>query len=186
MSRYRWIKDIMQPDMPPEFSHPVPLSEIGGKVVHVKLVADAEQCKALAKRFDLLTLEALSASVALRHENEGILADGTMEASLTQACVASGAPVPAILSEDFSIRFITNPDHAPDAEIELEADDCDTMFHDGRVVDLGEAVAQTLGLAIDPFPRSSEADAALKKAGVKGEHEAGPFAALAALRDKQD
>jgi uncharacterized metal-binding protein YceD (DUF177 family) len=175
----------MTPDLPPEFSHPVPLSEIGGKAVHVKLAASEEQRKALARRFDLLSLDALSAKVSVRYENDGIVAEGALEAELVQACVASGAPIPAKLSESFTIRFIPNPEHAPGAEIELEADDCDTIFHDGRVVDLGEAVAQTLGLAIDPFPRSAEADIALRKAGVKGEHEAGPFAALAALRDKQ-
>jgi hypothetical protein len=62
------------------------------------------------------------------------------------------------------------------------------MFHNGRAIDLGEAVAQTLGLSINPYPRSSEADIALKAAGVKdeGEHEAGPFAALAALRKQAD
>jgi uncharacterized metal-binding protein YceD (DUF177 family) len=176
----------MKPDMPPEFSHPVPLSEIGSKAVHVKLVASDEQRAALARRFDLLSLDALSANVSVRHENEGIMVEGRLEAELIQACVASGAPVPAKLSERFTIRFIPDPEHAPDVEIELEADDCDTIFHDGRVVDLGEAVAQTLGLAIDPYPRSAAANTALKKAGVKDEHEAGPFAALAALRAKQD
>jgi uncharacterized metal-binding protein YceD (DUF177 family) len=176
----------MKPDMPPEFSHPVPLSEIGSKPVRVKLVASDEQRRALARRFDLLSLDALSADVSIRFENDGILAEGKFDAALTQACVASGAPVPAKLSESFTVRFIPDQEHAPDSEIELEAGDCDTIFHDGRVVDLGETVAQTLGLAIDPFPRSAEAQGALKKAGVKDEHEAGPFAALAALRDKQD
>jgi uncharacterized metal-binding protein YceD (DUF177 family) len=175
----------MTPDIPPEFSHPVPLSEIGSKAVHVKLLANEEQRRALARRFDLLSLDALSANVSVRHEADGIVAEGALQAELVQACVASGAPVPAELSESFVVRFIADPQHAPDSEIELAADECDTIFHDGRVVDLGEAVAQTLGLAIDPFPRSAEAETALKKAGVKGEHEAGPFAALAALRDKQ-
>jgi uncharacterized metal-binding protein YceD (DUF177 family) len=176
----------MKPDTPPEFSHPVPLSEIGSKAAHVKLAASEAQRQALARRFDLLSLDALSANVSVHHENAGIIAEGTLEAALTQACVASGVPVPAELTERFRVRFVPDPEYAPDAEIELEGDDCDTVFHDGRVIDLGETVAQTLGLAINPFPRSAEAEVALKKAGVKGEHEAGPFAALAALRDKQD
>jgi uncharacterized metal-binding protein YceD (DUF177 family) len=172
--------------MTPEFSHPVPLSEIGGKAVHYKLAADETQRAGLVKRFALLSLDALTAEVALSREGDAILASGSLSAQLTQACVASGAPVPESVAESFTIRFIAETDHEPDAEIELGEDDCDTMVHDGRIVDLGEAVAQTLALAINPYPRSPDADAALKKAGVKGEHEAGPFAALAALRKDTD
>ena len=62
--------------------------------------------------------------------------------------------------------------------------DLDTIFHDGSAIDLGGAVTDTLALAIDPYPRSAEADSALKEAGVISEEEAGPFAALAALKNK--
>lgn len=177
----------MTVEMPePEFSHKVPLSEIGGKAVAHRLAADDGQRAALATRFDLLSLDSLSAVVALSRDDVGIIAQGELSAVLTQACVASGAPLPATLSESFAIRFLHDQEHEPDAEIELAADDCDTMFHDGRTVDLGEAVAQTLALSLDPFPRSENADAVLKAAGVKGEQEVGPFAALAALRKGAD
>jgi uncharacterized metal-binding protein YceD (DUF177 family) len=168
--------------MTPEFSHPVPLSEIGGKEVWYKLAADEAQRTGLAKRFDLLTLGRLTADVVLSHEGPAIIATGMFEAEFSQSCIVTGAPVPVSLTESFAVRFLPETQHEPDAEIELDEDDCDTLFHDGRMVDLGEVVAQTLGLTINPYPRSPDADAALKKAGVKGEHEAGPFAALAALR----
>jgi hypothetical protein len=50
-------------------------------------------------------------------------------------------------------------------------------------------VAQSLALALDPYPRSARAEEALRQAGVKDEEEAAagdssPFAALAALKDK--
>jgi hypothetical protein len=41
-----------------------------------------------------------------------------------------------------------------------------------------------MALALDPFPRSSEAGDALREAGVLSEEEAGPFGALKELRDK--
>jgi uncharacterized metal-binding protein YceD (DUF177 family) len=166
----------------PEFSHPVPLSEIGGKAVHVRLAADEVQCAALAKRFGLLSLDTFTADVAVSHEGDAILADGRFAANLVQACVATGAPIPAQLNEVFTVRFIPEPSFGPDAEIELGDGDCDTLFHDGRIVDLGEVAAQSLGLAINPYPRSPDAEATLRQAGVKREHEAGPFAALAALK----
>ena len=53
-------------------------------------------------------------------------------------------------------------------EIELSEDDCDTVFYTGGAIDLGEAAAETLALALDPFPRSPGAAAALREAGVGG------------------
>jgi hypothetical protein len=47
---------------------------------------------------------------------------------------------------------------------------------------------KTLALCVNPYPRSAEADATLRQAGVLSEEDAaeqsGPFAALAALRTK--
>ena len=62
--------------------------------------------------------------------------------------------------------------------------DLDTVFHDGSAIDLGGAVTDTLALALDPYPCSAGADAALKEAGVMTEEEASPFASLAALKEK--
>jgi uncharacterized metal-binding protein YceD (DUF177 family) len=170
----------------PEFSHVVPLSEIGLKPVHHKLLANDAERAALAKRFGLIALDSLSAAVTLSNDDVGIIATGSLTAEVKQVCVASGVPVAAMIAESFAIRFFAEPIYEPDAEIELAIDDCDNMFHDGRVIDLAEAVAQTLALAINPFPRSPDAEAILKEAGVKDEHATGPFAALAALRKGAD
>jgi uncharacterized metal-binding protein YceD (DUF177 family) len=56
------------------------------------------------------------------------------------------------------------------------------VFYDGASIDLGSAIADTLALSLDPYPRCAEADAALKEAGVTSEEQASPFAALAALK----
>jgi uncharacterized metal-binding protein YceD (DUF177 family) len=168
----------------PEFSRPVPLSDIGAGSVEKHMEASKNEAEALAARFDLISIESLSAQLALYRDGESIFASGRMAGRVTQSCVASAEPVSAKIDEEVRIRFLSESDHAPDAEIELDADDCDVMFHDGRTVDLGEAVAQSLALALDPFPRSPNADATLKAAGVKDEEEAGPFGALAALKDK--
>ena len=170
----------------PEFSHIVPLSDIGSRIVHFRLEADEAQRMALARRFALRTLDAFTGEIDLCSDDAGLVAKGTISAKLSQACVISGAAVPADLSEPFTVRFVAESSYEADAEIELDAAECDTMFHDGRGVDLGELLAQTLGLAINPYPRSPDAEAVLKAAGVKAEGEAddefGPFAALAALR----
>ena len=71
-----------------------------------------------------------------------------------------------------------------DEEFELGADELDTLFHDGQAIDLGAAIADSLALGLDPYPRSPNAEEALRQAGVISEEEAGPFAALAALKGK--
>jgi len=50
------------------------------------------------------------------------------------------------------------------------------------VFDLGEAVAQTLALAIDPYATRPESERVRKEGVVSDEAASGPFAALAALK----
>ena len=83
--------------------------------------------------------------------------------------------------------FVPEPQEAaPDAEIELGEEDCDVVFYDGAAIDLGGAIADTLALSLDPYPRSAGAEAALKEAGVLSEEQASPFAALAKLKKDSD
>ena len=169
-------------DPPPEFSHLVPLSQIGTRPSHLQLLAGEAERKALARRFGLLSLEAFTTVVSVVRDGDAIVAEGSIKADLTQKCVATNAPVSAKLDETFAIRFLPEVSYDSDIEVDLDESDCDTLFHNGRTIDLGEAAAQSLGLAIDPYPRIANAATALREAGVKEEHEAGPFAALAKLR----
>jgi hypothetical protein len=50
-------------------------------------------------------------------------------------------------------------------------------------VDLGDAVAETLSLSLDPYPRAPQAEAVLREAGVKSEEEVAPASPLAGLKD---
>jgi uncharacterized metal-binding protein YceD (DUF177 family) len=169
----------------PELSRVVALDTIGSAPRSLRIEADEAERITLARRFGLLSLDRLVADVTYHAGDAGIEASGTLEADLVQPCAASGAPVPASLSEPFALRFIAPVAVDPGVdEIEIETDDLDVVEHDGRTVDLGEAVAQTLGLSLDPFPRSTDADRILKEAGVLGEDETGPFAALKGLFNK--
>ena len=93
------------------------------------------------------------------------------------------------IEEAFAIELRPEPPSAgADEEVELSESELDVIFYAGGAVDLGEAVAETLSLALDPYPRVSEADEALSAAGVKSEAQAkaesSPFAGLAGLKDK--
>jgi uncharacterized metal-binding protein YceD (DUF177 family) len=169
--------------MTPEFSRLYPLDTIGSAPRKVEITASAEECASLARRFDLVSIDTLTAQATLVQTALGFTATGKVSAILTQSCVATASPVVETIAEAFSIRFIAEGEINQGDEIELDADDCDVMFHDGRALDLGEAVAQSVALALNPFPRAADAEGVLRKAGVvpEGEEARGPFAGLKGL-----
>jgi uncharacterized metal-binding protein YceD (DUF177 family) len=164
-----------------DFSHPLRLDQIRDGM-RVDLHASEEDCVAICRRLGLLALDRFEAHAVLNRDGDKIRAEGRLLASLDQACVATGEPVAAAVDEAFAIDFVPEPSgQSGDEEIELDAADCDTVFHDGAAIDLGAAIADTLALSLDPYPRSAGAEAALREAGVMDESEAGPFAGLAKL-----
>jgi uncharacterized metal-binding protein YceD (DUF177 family) len=171
----------------PEFSRSFALNTIGTTARTVEISAQDTERAELATRFDLVAIDRLEAQATLTSEGDAILCTGTLSANVVQECVATAAPVTARLKTDFMIRFVVRlAVDAPADEIEINVDDCDVIEHDGQSIDLGEAVAQTLLLSLDPFPRAADASETLKAAGVVGEGEVGSaaFAGLKSLLSK--
>ncbi|MCL6679355.1 DUF177 domain-containing protein [Sphingomonas sp. RG327] len=151
------------------------------------LVADEKERAAVCDRLRLRSLDRLEAHVTLSRDGPRVHAEGRLKAMLEQSCVATGDPVPERIDEAFEVQFLPEPKEGrAEQEVELGAEDCDTVFYDGGSVDLGAAIADTLALSTNPYPRSPEAEAALQQAGVISEAEAGPFAALAKLKKGSD
>ena len=167
-----------------EFARPRRLDTLGTREEPAHVEADADERRRLAGRFGLLALDRLEADYRLLRDGDAVTATGRLVADVVQPCSVTGDPVPAAIATDFAIRFVPETAGTPDEEVELDSDDCDIVFYEGGAIDLAEAAAQTLALALDPYPRSPGAAAALKEAGVVGEGEAGPFGGLAAIRDK--
>lgn len=170
-----------------EFSRLYRLDSLSAEPRSVAVEASPEEREALARRFGLVALDSLSAEAELRRSGDSVTAAGRLRARAIQSCVASVEPVEAEVVEDFRVEFRPPPTASgPDEEIELGESELDTIFHEGGAVDLGEAVAQSLALSLDPYPRSPAAETALREAGVKSEEEArlesSPFAALKALK----
>ncbi|MEH6701677.1 YceD family protein [Parasphingorhabdus sp.] len=169
----------------PEFSHIVRLSEIGSKPQTGKLSADQEQRRALALRFDIPKISSIAATYKLVAGERGIAFTGMLTSDLHQSCAITGEAIPVKIRDKFDILFIPKPDPSElEEEIELTEDECDIVEYEQAQIDLGEAIAQTLYLSLDPYPRGPDADNVAKKKGLKSEAEAGPFGALAALKDK--
>jgi uncharacterized metal-binding protein YceD (DUF177 family) len=169
-----------------DFAHQLRLDQIrDGERLDV--VADDQECAAVARRLGLQAIDRLEAHFALAKTGEVVRAKGRLSASLTQGCVVTGDPVAAYVDEPFELIFLPEPSvSAPEEELELNRSDLDVVFHDGSAIDLGTAIADTLALSLDPYPRSAGADAALKEAGVMTEVEASPFAVLAQLKKGGD
>lgn len=168
--------------MTPEFTHPVRIDTIGeGERSETIEASDAERA-ALARRFGLVGIERLSGTFVLRRDAAGVLVSGRVMATATQACSITGEPLPANVDEEARLRFVD--DFGGGEEVELDDAEIDVLPLDGAAIDLGEVAAETLALSLDPFPRGPNAEAALKEAGVLSEGEAGPFGALAGLKEK--
>ncbi|HEY0084628.1 MAG TPA: DUF177 domain-containing protein [Allosphingosinicella sp.] len=172
-----------------EFSRTFRIDTIGGAPRGVSIDASEAERAALAARFGLEAIHALAAEAVLTRDGETVVARGRVTASVVQSCVATGEPVDEDVAEDFAIEFRPHVQvDSGEEEIELSEGERDVVVYDAAAVDLGEAVAETVSLALNPFPRSAKADEVLREAGVKSEEEAkaeaSPFAGLAALKGK--
>ena len=164
---------------PPEFSREVDERQVDLRPVTIE--ATAEERKALARRFDIVGIEQLQATVAFERSGEALMARGRLSASIVQSCAVSGEDLPVRIDEPLALRFVPAV-QVEGEEVELEADELDEIPFEGHEFDLGEAVAQSLALAIDPYATGPEAERVRKEAGLGDEGSSGPFAALAALK----
>ncbi|MEM6827167.1 MAG: DUF177 domain-containing protein [Pseudomonadota bacterium] len=177
-------------DEAPELTRVVRVRTLPASAVIVE--ADERERVALAQRFGIVSVDSLSASVELELCKKGVRAEGALSASITQLCAVSDEAFPVVVEEPISLRFIEQgsatlaPSEDEDIDFELTADDCDEIEYLGDSFDIGEAVAQTLGLAIDPYAEGPAANAARSRAGIVEEgSKDGPLAAgLAALQKK--
>ena len=166
-----------------EFARPQRVDTIGDDARTIEIDADAQERAALAKRFDLIGIEKLTGKFTIRRDAAGIVAEGRVAAAVTQACSITGDPLPATVDEPVALRFVAEEDSGQD-EVELGDSDIDVIPYDGGTIDLGEVAAETMALALDPFPRGPNAEVVLKEAGVLSEEQAGPFGVLAGLKDR--
>jgi uncharacterized metal-binding protein YceD (DUF177 family) len=136
----------------PEFSRRVELARLGAHEAAHSISAESAEREALARRFDLLSLDRLGAEVRLQRIGGGLVRlSGRLSAEVVQACVVSLEPVASALEEDFAMLYgPTQPGKS--VMVDLETDVAEPF--DGDAIDIGEAVAQQLALALDPYPRA--------------------------------
>ena len=141
------------------------------------VTATTAECAALAERLHIPGVESVACTFTLRARGAVVAAEGDLVAQVVQSCVVSLEPVRQEVRERFALRFVPEGQEGADDE----PDSPDEVPYAGLKIDLGEAVAEQLALALDPYPR--RADAVLED--VAGADEGGSsFHTLSALRGR--
>ena len=166
-----------------EFARLVRLDELGSAPRRMTIEAGADERAALRQRFGLVAVGALRAELALVRAGVSVSVTGRMVADVTQSCVVTAEALETHVDEPLVLRFEPEDGRAAE-EVELDAQDLDVIGYAGGAIDVGEAVAQGLVLALDAFPRAPQADSALREAGVLSDDEVRPVSPLAAALTK--
>ncbi len=190
-----------------EFSRLVSIEDLKPGVIEREYSADAAECEALAQRFGVTAIRNLTAQVVLRRKGRSdlVVLEGRLSGEVEQPCVVTLEPVREAVEDRFLLRYTLDPsrvkpesgqDAVQEVMIDPEAEDPpEPAGPEG--IDVGEAVAQQLSVAINPYPRAQglaadgEVFSSAGKDGAGGEQDeteekpAGrnPFAVLGALRD---
>ncbi|KPF88655.1 DNA-binding protein [Novosphingobium sp. AAP83] len=168
--------------MVPEYSLMLDLRQVND--LPVVLEPNEDERRRLAGRFSITAINTMRAELRLTVDGEKVEAKGKLSAKIIQMCAISGEDFPVTISEPVALRFVPPlRGYQPDEEIELNADDCDEIEYEGTAFDLGEALAQTLALAIDPFAEGPNASNARIQHKLGGDVATGAFAALSALKN---
>lgn len=160
-----------------EFARPVLLDQISERGRVMEISAGEAERRALAERFGLAGLKRLEATVRLSRSGIFYRIEADWQANVVQTCVVTLEPIENDLSDRLVERYGPTDRDATELDLDPEMEDPEAI--EGGAIDVGEAVAQALSLALDPYPRKPGA-----KLGISGENEGeeGPFAALSKLK----
>lgn len=171
-----------------EFSRIIDVEGLADEELRYDIEASEAERAALARRFGLLSLDSLKASISLsRVSGNAVRVSADFVADVVQACVVTLEPVASRVTESFGVTFAPDVEIGPDIDEDLTdlAEDLPEPLI-GGTIDIGETVAQYLALALDPYPRAPgvQFEAANYPGLAAKKPENSPFAALAALRKR--
>ncbi len=163
----------------PEFSRPLAVDRVPRGGCDEKIVADPQECKALAARLAVPAVHALSAELrATPWRGGGVKLEGKLVADIEQISVVSLEAFRQHVESPVLRYFMSAAAAAQDTDADIDP------IKNGQV-DLGEVVAETLALELDPYPRHP--DEAFDEAvwtEAPSPAKASPFAGLAQLKPK--
>ncbi len=135
--------------MTPELSRKLAVARIGAGTEVIVEATESERA-ALARRMGLPAVLSLTCRFALHPGARGeAVAAGHLDALVVLSCVVSTEDFEAVVAEDFTVRFVPEVTETED----LDPEEADEIPYEGTHIDLGEAAAEQLALALPPFPR---------------------------------
>ena len=170
----------------PEFSRPMAVDKIPANGLTLTLEPTEKQRIRLAERFALIDLPKIKAevTVAPAERYDGYEMKGTLTADVVQQCVVTLEPLPAHIEHPVDVVFLKEGQAPEESEsFELSHEDSDIEVISNGYIDLGEVLAQNLGIALDPYPRKADLPPVTKEYGSSPETQ-NPFAKLVELKKK--
>jgi uncharacterized metal-binding protein YceD (DUF177 family) len=172
--------------MAPEFSRPLAVERIASTGTELTIEANAEEREALARRFGIPAVHAFTATfVATPWRRGGVQVRGEFAATVEQISVVSLEPFTSEVGEPV-VRYYqaeTGPGHHPDVLSVESLEDEEPDVISGGSIDLGEIAAESLALALDPYPRKpGEVFAPETAQEVEERRQDNPFAVLSRLK----
>lgn len=177
-----------------EFTRLFALGDLDGHGVTVEISADAHELAALARRFGLVAVDSLAATVTLERDEEDhmVRLRGRFSADVAQSCVVTLEPVAGHVEGVVEGAYATDEDAAgavrdmaPDADVAPGEDDLPELL-EGDKIDIGEVVAEHLGLHLDPYPRRPGVLFSAEDGALEDDEDpvrASPFAVLRDLKN---
>lgn len=130
-----------------EFSRPLQVDRVPNLGCHERLAADEKECAALAKRFGLPKIHSLGGFLkAVPWRGGGLKIIGTLNATVDQVSVISLETFTSDLEFAVERYFLSPRAGQPTAEEDVD------IIENGSV-DLGEILAESMALELDPNPR---------------------------------
>ncbi|WP_135077794.1 DUF177 domain-containing protein [Terasakiella sp. SH-1] len=176
-----------------DFSHPFAVDKLGPNPKKIHLKATQEECQALSERFNLTEMIFLKVEAVLqRLSGKKIECRFTGACQIEQECVVTFKPIETLIELEFTRLYdssLARQNDEKEVEIDIESTDELDPIIDG-VIDLGNAVAEELGLEIDLYPRADGTAYTEYGAGPEITEEEiesnNPFAVLAEMKNKSD
>ena len=179
--------------LPPEWSVPVDIEQVGDTAYTLTITASADECKDIARRLHVPKVESLSAELTLERERGGSVfhVTGTMKALVTQPCVTTMEPVQDSIqdrvegwyAEPDTVISLAKARHERDSRVA----DSETHILDEREdpepisegqIDLGELVTQHLSLVVNPYPHKEGVEFVGEEGDIEPPKRENPFGAL--------
>ena len=159
----------------PEWSKIVDVVNLPEDGKTFSLEANEDERKKIAQRLDIPAVCSLTGSISLTPVNDGVNLAGVLNAVLERTCSVSLEPMQETVDETLEVLFSRDFVEDRDGDdILLDGDPVEPL--EGDAIDIADFLVQQLALAMDPWPRKTDARSLAEDFGKSGE--SSPFSVL--------